>query len=610
MSTYPYTFPVPAMAERRLALMFHSVGRLKPGIGMRQAEAALQSVAQDLERAYPQDNRGRRFKLTPIAEAAMNERTRPMVSRAGTLLMAVAGLVLLVGCGNVANLLLARAAGRSREVALRLAVGASRARLVRQLLTESMVLAGLGGAVGLLIARWARDLLWSVRGPSFKHASFELQLDWQVLGFTFGVSLLTGLVFGLAPALRATRVNLVDDLKERSGALGSRAAGAVRSALVIAQVSLALMALIGAVLFLRSLLDAGRINAGFDHAHLAIVAYNVNDRGYNQARGYEFHQQAIDRAAHVPGVLAATVARDLPMHVAGQRQIRIEGRDTPDSPPRPILTSVVWPAYFRTFGIPLVRGRDFSDTEVQTAPHVVIVNETAAARFWPGENPIGKRISFSAEKTPLEVIGVARTVNYQALAEPPQPMLYVSLKQYYFPTGTLYVRTAGDPVTAIAAVKHELQAMDPKLLLQAEPFDVTIEEQLWSQKLSALLLSVFGGLALLLAVVGIYGVISYSVRQRQREMGIRMALGATPADVQYLVLGEGVRLIAYGVIGGSILALALAGTVESMLYLPSPRDMFTFTLVPAFLTMVGVLACWVPARRSSHVDPAVSLREE
>jgi predicted permease len=524
--------------------------------------------------------------------------------------MTVAGLVLLVGCGNVANLLLARAAGRSREVALRLAVGASRARLVRQLLTESLVLAGLGGAVGLLIARWARDLLWSVRGPSFKHASFELQLDGQVLGFTFGVSLLTGLLFGLAPALRTTRVNLVDDLKERSGSLGLRGVGAVRSALVIAQVSLALVALIGAVLFLRSLHDAGRIDPGFDHTHLAIVAYNVNDRGYNQARGYEFHQQAMERAARVPGVLAATVARDQPLHITGQRQIRIEGRDTPDSPARPILASVVWPGYFRAIGIPLRRGRDFSETEVQSAPHVVIVNETAAAQFWPGENPIGKRMQFTTEPAPLEVIGVARTVNYQTLAEPPLPAIYVSLKQYYFPTGTIYVRTAGDPGPVIAAVKRELQTIDPNLVLQAEPFDVTIQELLWSQKLSALLLSVFGGLALLLAVVGIYGVISYSVRQRQREMGIRMALGATPADVQYLVLGEGVRLIAYGVIGGSILALALAGAVESMLYLASPRDMFTFILVPAFLTMVGVLACWVPARRSSHVDPSVSLREE
>jgi putative ABC transport system permease protein len=309
--------------------------------------------------------------------------------------------------------------------------------------------------------------------------------------------------------------------------------------------------------------------------------------------------------------VAATIARDQPMTVAGQRSLRIEGRDTPDSPARPALTSIVWPGYFRAIGIPLLRGRDFSDPEVQTAPHVVIVNETAAAQFWPGENPIGKRIWLTTETAaPIEVIGIARTVNYQNLGEPAQPMLYLSLKQYYFPTATIYVRTASDPAPVIAAVRRDLQGLDPQLLLQAETFDLTIRDLLWSQRLSAMLLSVFGGLALVLAVVGIYGVISYSVRQRRREMGIRMALGAAPHDVQYLVLGEGVRLIAFGVIGGSILALALAGSVESMLYLSNPRDMFTFTLVPAFLTMVGVLACWIPARRSSEADPAVALREE
>jgi predicted permease len=526
--------------------------------------------------------------------------------------MVISALVLLVGCGNVANLLLARAAGRTREIALRLALGASRARLVRQLVTEGLVLAMAGGLAGLVIARWAGDLLWSIRGPNFKHASFELQLDWTVLGFNLGVSVFTGLLFGLAPALRATRVNLVDDLKERTAGLSSgfRGIGATRSVLVIAQVSVALVTLIGAVLFLRSLRDAGRIDPGFDHEHLAIIAYNVNDQGYNQARGLDYHQRALERAAAVPGVLGTTLSRDTPMVVASRRGVHLDGRDAADAPAHPTLTSVVWPGYFHAIGIPLIRGRDFSPLDLPTAPRVVILNETAAAAFWPGENPIGKRISFVNDSAPAEVIAIARTVNYQNIGEAAQPLLYLSLRQYYFPTAVLYVRTAGDPAPVIAAVKRELQTLDRNLMLQAEPFDVTIRDLLWSQRLSATLLSVFGLLALLLAVIGIYGVISYSVRQRRREMGIRMALGATPADVQYLILGEGVRLITFGVIAGSILSLALAGSVESMLFLKSSRDMFTFTLVPAFLTLVGILACWVPARKSSHTDPSIALRDE
>jgi predicted permease len=611
-STYPYTFPTPAMVSSRRAAMFFAVGRLRSGMGMRQAEDALQNVAQDLERQYPRENQGRRIKLTTVAEAAINQRTRPMVSRAGTLLMAISGLVLLVGCGNVASLLLARAAGRSREIALRLAVGASRQRLVQQLLTESLVLAAVGGVLGLVIARWARDLLWAFRGPSFEHASFKLQFDWAVLGFNLGVSLLTGLLFGMAPALRATRINLVDDLKERSASLSGslRSVGATRSGLVVAQVALALVALVGAGLFLRSLRDAGRIDVGFEHEHLAIIVYNVNDQGYSQARGYEYHQRAVERAAALPGVLSASIARDVPLHVASQRGVRLEGRDAADAPSRPTLTSVIWPGYLHTLGIPLLRGRDFNALDAQSAPRVAIVNEAAAAAFWPGEDPIGKRISFANDPLPAEVVGLARTVNYQALAEAPQPLLYLALRQYYFPTATLYVRTAGDPAPVIAAVKRELQALDRNLMLQADTFDATIHDLLWSQRLSATLLTAFGLLALLLAVVGIYGVISYSVRQRSREMGIRMALGASPGEVQQMVLGEGVRLITFGVIAGSILALALAGSVESMLFLKSPRDMFTFTMVPALLTLVGTLACWVPARRSSRTDPAVALREE
>jgi predicted permease len=570
----------------------------------------MNSVAQELERQFPHDNHGRRIRLTPLAEAAMDARTRPLVSRFGVLLMIISSLVLLIGCGNVANLLLARAAGRGKEIALRMAIGASRFRLIRQLLTESVVLAVCGGLAGLLVARWARDLLWSLRGPTFEHAGFELELDRPVFLFNLAVSVATGILFGLAPALRATQTDLAADLKERAGG-GLRGAGAIRSTLVVAQVSLALVSLIGAGLFVRSLLDAHQIDPGFDAAHLASISYKVNDQGYNEARGREYHQRALDAAAAVPGVLSATISKDSPFRVSARRGLLLEGEDVgAGAQPHPTLTSVVWPGYFRTVGIPLLRGRDFSMMDAKTAPRVVIVNETAATAFWPGENPIGKHITFAGEGLPVEVVGIARTANYQNLGEPPQPLIYLSLVQYYFPTAVIYIRTANDPARVLSAVRRQLQPLDRNLMLDAKSLQESVRNLLWAQRFGATLLAVFGGLALLLSMIGIYGLIAYSVHQRRREMGIRMALGATPTDVQFLVLGEGVRLIAIGVIAGSILSLAAAGTVESMLFLKSSRDMFTFTLVPAVLTLVGVLACWVPAVRSSHTDPAITLHDE
>jgi predicted permease len=609
VSTYPHTFPAPTMVTTRRQPMFAVAGRLKPGVTLAQAEAAMQSVAAELERQYPQDNEGRRIRLLGLTEAAMNQRTRPVVSRAGAVMMAISALVLVIGCGNVANLLLARAAGRTKEIALRLAIGASRARLIRQLVTESLVLSAIGGAAGMLVARWARDILWAMRGPTFNHAGFQLDLDVSVLVFNTGASLATGIIFGLAPALRATQRDLAVDLKERagSGATGFRSVGTMRSLLVIVQVAFALVTLVSASLFVRSLRDASQIDPGFDAAHLAIVAYNVNDQGYDEARGRDYHERAIERASSVPGVVGVSLARDLPFHVSSRKRVRVStGGDRDLS----TLTSFVWPGYFRAVGIPLLRGRDFSALDGKTAPRVAIVNDTAANAWWPGENPIGKHVSFAGDAAPIEIAGVVRTANYQSLAEPPQALIYVSLAQYYYPTAVLYVRASGDPAVVAANVRRALQPMDRNLMLQAESLEVSIRDLLWAQRLSAWLLSVFGGLALMLSVIGIYGVISFSVRQRRREMGIRMALGASPAGVQYLVLGEGMKLITLGIAMGSIVALGVASAVESLLFLRSARDTFTFILMPAALTLVCMLACWGPAARSSRVHPAESLRDE
>ena len=611
-SAYPRVYPAPGLVAQRRALLFAVVGRLKPGVSVRQGESALESVAQELERQYPRENHGRRVRLTSVSEAAVNARLRPVMSQAGAVLMTISALVLLIACANVANLLLARATGRHKEISVRLAMGASRGRLIRQLLTESVLLAVAGGVVGLIVAGWARDLLWAWRPPMFKHAGFRLDLDPRVLMFTAGISLATGVLFGLAPAFRATRGDLASDLKERAGVPdGFHHLWRPRAALVMAQVAFSLVALIGAGLFARSLRNAGQIDAGFDAAHLGIVAYNVTDQGYNEGRGREYHRRAVETAAAVHGVVSAALGRDGPFHVASTRMVLLEGEANPVSGQgRSTLTSVVSPGYFQTMGIGRLRGRDFRAADSQTAPRVVMVNETAARAYWPGQDPIGRHISFAGEGVPVEVIGIVKTANYLAIAEPPQPMAYLSLDQYYFPTAVLYMRTAGDPDAVMGTVRRQVQALDGNLLLQTESVETSIRELLWAQRLSAGLLAVFGGLALLLATIGIYGVISYSVRQRTREIGVRLALGATVDDIHRMILREGARLVGIGVVAGAGVSLAAAGRVGSMLFLHNPRDVLTFTLVPAVLAVVGVVACWIPAVRAANVDPSVALRDE
>ena len=604
------------MLNERRFLYFQVVGRLKAGVSLPQAQTAIETLTQDLEREYPKDNQGRRVLLTTATDAAIPPTNRVEIERAGTILVVISVVVLIIACGNLASLLLARAAGRSKEIAIRLALGASRRRLVRQLLTESVLLAVVGGAAGLFIAVLARDLLWSLRPPTFSHSAVRMALDPIVLSYNFSISVLTGMIFGLAPALRATRSDLATDLKERSGrAAHFSGRWNPRSILVMAQVAFSVVALVGAGLFVRSLRNAMQFDPGFDAAHLGIVVFNAADRGYNQAQGRDFQRRVLERARATPGVAAATLSNDWPFHVSRSRTIyvsrsgstSIEGSDTPG---QIVLSELVWPGFFEAVGIPLLRGRDFSEQDSQTSPRVAILNQDAANLYWPGEDAVGKRVRFFGENTATEVIGVARTANYQAIGEKPQPFVYLSMQQYYFPAAVLSIRTAGEPDAVLAAVRGEVQALDRNLLLQAETVNATIRQSLWAQRLSAGLLAVFGMLALLLATIGIYGVVSYLVANRVREFGIRMALGATSTDIQLMLLREGVRLVAVGVVVGMAIAVVGARAVESMLFLVSSRDAVTFILVPSILTLVAILACWIPARRATRVDPMVALRDE
>jgi predicted permease len=611
VALYPDLYAAPNLVPQRRYLLFNVVGRLKPGVEMPQAQTAMQTIAQDLEREYPKDNQGRRVLLTSATDAAIPPTNRAEIQRAGTVLIVISAVVLIIACGNLASLLLARSAGRTKEIAIRLALGASRRRLIRQLLTESVLLAILGGAAGLLLAVLARDLLWSMRPPTFSHAAVSIGLDRYVLAYNFAISVLTGLIFGLVPALRATNPDLATDLKERTGQASFTGRWNARSLLVMAQVAFSVVALVGAGLFVRSLRNAMRFDPGFDSAHLGIVVFNVADHGYNQAQGRDFQRRVLERAHAVPGVVAAALSNDWPFHVSLSRTMSVVGSVAGgDSAGQIILSEFVSPGFLRSVGISLLRGRDFNDGDSQTSPRVAILNQDAATLYWPGEDPVGKRVRFFGETTDTEVIGVARTANYQAIGEKPRPFVYFSTEQYYFPTSVLTIRTAGEPGPVLASVRSEVQALDRDLLLQAETVDSTISQSLWAQRLSAGLLAVFGMLALLLATIGIYGVVSYLVSHRVSEFGIRMALGATATDIQLMLLREGIRLVAVGVVVGLAVALISSRAVESMLFLGNSRDAITFVLVPSILTLVAILACWIPAQRATRVDPMVALRHE
>ncbi len=612
MMMYKQIYPNVALVEQRRFLGFAVVGRLKPGVSLPQAETALRSIAGDLERAYPKDNAGRSIRLSSVSEAVLAPKTRDAIASAGTILMIISALVMMIACANVANLLLARALARSKEITVRLALGAGRWQLIRQLLIESTVLSLLGGGAGLALAAWARDLVWSMRPPMFTRSWVNPDLDRRVLGYSIAISILTGILFGLIPALRATRKDLASDLKERAAQPGvSVGVWSPRSALVSGQVALSVIALVGAGLFVRSIWNVGRIDPGFDANRLGTIAFDVGDQSYSEARGRDYQTRILEVAEATPGVTSAALSKDSAFRISSARTVLLEGQDnTASGTGRITLTSVVGPGYFRTTGIPLLRGRDFRSPDTSTAPHVAIVNEVAAAHFWPGQEAIGKRLRFFGDSTAAEVVGVARNANYQTIGEEPQALIYLSLVQYYFPTAWVWVRTEGDPEVVASAVRHAMQPLDRNLLLESQSVVRTLRESLWTQRLSAALLTVFGGLALLLATLGIYGVVSYSVHQRVREIGVRMALGATAADVQLMIVGEGIRLVAVGVVIGTGIALVAARLVQSMLFVISARDAATFIVVPATLTAVAILACWIPARRVTRVDPSTALRDE
>ena len=595
------------------------LGRLKPGLTAEAAAARLAVIAGQLQQAYPENwtdvkKKQRVVTVVPESQARLFPAARGAVLGFLALLLSVVGLVLLMACTNVASLLLARATARRREIAVRLSLGASRGRIIRQLLTESLMLSLLAAVVGVVVALWATDLLMALRPPVPFPVALDIRLDLRVLGFTLVLAVLTGLVFGLAPALQASRPELLPALKDGSaggGHAGSR--WAPRRLLVVAQMAMSLVLLIGAGLFLQSLGNAHRIDLGFESANLLLLSLDLRLNGYAEPRGRQLYEQLLERANALPGVRSASLAAEVPLGLGGTRRgISIEGYEAPSGEDMGVHTNTVGPDYFRTMGIPLTRGRDFTVADRAGAPGVVVVNEAFVRRYWPDQDPMGKRVFLGDRSgTPAQVVGVVKDGKYVTLGEDPTPFFYVPFLQRSESDATLHVRTTGDPRGLVEAMQKEVRALDPSLPV----FDVkTMTDHLGLSLLPARLagsvLGLFGLVALILAAVGIYGVMSQAVRQRTRELGVRIALGARPTDLLSMVLAQSMRVALVGLAIGLVAALGLSRLVASLLYGISPVDPVTFVAIPALLAAVALLASYVPARWAMRVDPMVALRHE
>jgi predicted permease len=614
----------PDLLSKRGPRWLRIIGRLKPGVSIEQAQAAMTTVAAGLEQAYPDTNRGTIATLFPVSKVDPQGYSQ-LVSVAG-LLLAVVAMVLLIACANVANLLLARASGRRKEIAVRLAMGASRSRLVRQLLTESVLLSLAGGVGGLLLALWTIDLLKTATPPDGIFSfTLDYRLDARVLSFTFLLSLATGVIFGLAPALQASRPDLVPALKDESAAAAQgRRRFSLRNLLVVAQVALSLVLLIGAGLFLRSLHNAQAIDPGFDAGKILNAQLNINLLRYTKTQGQEFYRQIVERVEALPGVESASMARVVPMSGGGRTSsLLIEGQEAPDrvsrsegtglqENPNTVNANEVGLKYYQTMGIPLLGGRDFTSQDNAGAPLTLIVNEAFARRYFDGDEVIGKRVSFRGAQGPWsQIVGVVRDSKYRTIGEMPRPTAYVPLAQNHETGMALHVRTIGDPTSVAGAVRREVQALDQNLpVTNLQPMSAVLGSSLFAARMGALLLAIFGLLALLLAAVGLYGVMSYTVSRRTREIGIRMALGAQTGNVLRLVLKEGMTLVVGGVTGGLIVAAAVTRLLASFLYGVSPLDLVTFAGIPLVLGLVALLATYLPARRATKVDPMIALRYE
>ena len=586
------------------------IARLKPDASLEQARVEIDTIND----RYRQQNPGYVDALSQLNAVPLLEDTVSNIRPTLMVLMGAVGFVLLIACANVANLLLARAATRHKEVSLRMALGASRARLIRQFLTESLVLAAAGGGLGLLIAGLGVRLLTSANLDNIPRAG-QVRIDGWTLGFTLALSLSTGIIFGIVPALRASRASLMDSLKEAGrGASESPRRNRMRSLLVVGEVAIALVLMVGAGLLLRSFIRLAGVDPGFNPHGLLTMRFSLSTARYPQPKQQErFFEDVVRRVQILPGVLSAAVSSFLPL---GGGNIfyffHPEGQPDLGAGKNPIsLLGAIHPDYFRTMGIPLQRGRAFNEQDNDDATRVAIIDQSMARRYWPTEDPIGKHIIYSRENITLEIVGVVGDVKYSSLDSGANNEMYVPYTQRPWPNMTLEVRTASDPLAFAATVRAQALDVDKEQpVASARTMDRVVADSISQARLTMLLLAIFAAVAVALAVVGIYGVMSYSVAQRTHEIGIRMALGAERGDVLQLVVRQGMILALIGLAVGLAGVFGLTRFLTSLLFEIRPTDTATLVIVSLGLLGVALLACFVPARRATKVNPVVALRNE
>jgi predicted permease len=613
-SAMTYMNPTRSGLEVRSGRNFLVKGRLQPGVTEEQAQARMDLMASRLAAAFPESNGERSFHVIPSNDVRMHPNIDGYMVPVAALLMTVVGLLLLIVCSNLANLMIARALNRRREIAIRLAVGAGRGRLIRQLLTESLVLAVVGGALGLALAWGIITAIVRFQPPMLISLSLDLGIDMTVLVFTFGVAVLAGLLFGLVPALQATKPQLVPALKDVPAAVGSRYRRfGLRNVLVVVQVAISMVLLVGAGLFVRSLIAAQGIDPGFEGERAAVMTVAPGLTGWDRARRDEVMTALLDRTRALPGVESAALASRLPLGAAIQtNEIFPVGVEVDlESPPGVDVTRIS-PDYFETLDIPLIEGRDFDVSDDADAPLVVILSEAAARQHWPGESALGKSLRLGDPDGEIStVIGIARDTKVRTLGEAPRPYVYQSWMQSNESFASLVAHTSGEPGRLLPALQREARAIAEDLpVMELKTMPEHMGLMLFAPRMGGILLAVFGGLAALLATVGLYGVVAYTAARRTREVGIRVSVGASPGDIIRLMIGQGAALVAAGAVIGLALAFLATRPLGSMLYGVGVSDPLTFGGVALLLLGVGLAATLIPAFRAARLDPVQALRYE
>ena len=602
---------------RRSASFLRVLGYLNPGVTPAQAMAAAQPLDQRLAQDFPDSHKGLSLLVLPELSARPEPGLGGFMSTAVIVFMLLVGLVLLIACANVANLILARANGRRKEFATRVALGASRWRMARQLLTETVLLSAFGGILGMIFARWAGMALTSIHIPSdIPLRLFDLRLDWRIFGFTFLAALLTGVVAGLIPSLQASRTDLADTLKA-GGRSGGSSSGhhRFRNALVVSQVAVSLLLLACAGFFIRSLQNSAHVDMGFRVDHTLMMSMDLGLQGYNEERGQQFFKQLTERVRSLPGVRDAAISAYIPMgydnsgvNVFPDGQVIDDKTNT-----QVVFDDMVQPSYFRTAGVPVIKGREFTDADSASAPLVAIINDTFAQKIWPGQDPIGKIFRTKKDGPPIQVVGLTRTGKYLFLYETPQLYAYFPLAQRYSSAANLFVYTEGDPQQPVSAARDQISQLDaslPVFAVTTMEAHVRYGKPLLPARLGAMLVGAFGFLGLVLASVGVYGVVSYSVSQRTQEIGIRTALGAQRSNVLGIILKQGMSMALIGTGVGIVLSFLLFRGLRTVLYGVKSTDLVTLAAVSGMLLAVAFLASYVPALRATRVDPVVALREQ